>query len=212
VSAVRGSRIDTTFTHRMSSLEPIRMKYGQVRILDSSNFPATTTPPLVEVEPSGMRKLHWHPNADEWQYHLSGQSRMTVFASGGPAETFRLPGERRRLHPAGNAPLYREHRHDETMRFLEMFKSPKFEDVHSGWRLRPTNLCGAPENRRVGPRENPAARNARGRSLSQIIYTFRQGAMSASGHQPSRGGRFRVSALPCMWTSPANSSTFAMGR
>jgi oxalate decarboxylase len=32
--------IPITFTHRMSSLEPIRMKYGQVRIRDSSNFPA----------------------------------------------------------------------------------------------------------------------------------------------------------------------------
>jgi oxalate decarboxylase family bicupin protein len=81
--------VPITFTHRMSSLEPIRMKYGQVHILDSSNFPATTTSAaLVEVEPGGMRELHWHPNADEWQYHLSGQSRMTVFASGGAAQTF----------------------------------------------------------------------------------------------------------------------------
>src|SRR3984893_4085156 len=25
-------------------------------------------PALVEVDPSGMRELHWHPNTSEWQY------------------------------------------------------------------------------------------------------------------------------------------------
>jgi oxalate decarboxylase len=27
--------------------------------------------------------LHWHPNASEWQYYLSGKARMTVFSSDG---------------------------------------------------------------------------------------------------------------------------------
>ena len=35
-----------------------------------------------------MRELHWHPNADEWQYYISGQARMTVFASNRSAQTF----------------------------------------------------------------------------------------------------------------------------
>jgi oxalate decarboxylase len=53
-------------------MKPISMKYGQVRVIDTSTFPVTTiTAALVEVEPGGMRELHWHPNADEWQYHLS---------------------------------------------------------------------------------------------------------------------------------------------
>ena len=34
-----------------------------------------------------MRELHWHPNADEWQYYLKGRARMTVFGSGGRART-----------------------------------------------------------------------------------------------------------------------------
>jgi oxalate decarboxylase len=33
---------------------------------------------LVVVEPGGMFELHWHPNSDELQYHLAGESRMTV--------------------------------------------------------------------------------------------------------------------------------------
>jgi oxalate decarboxylase len=121
--------VPINFTHRMSSLEPIRMKYGQVRILDSANFPATTTTAaLVEVEPGGMRELHWHPNADEWQYHLSGQSRMTVFASGGAAQTFDYQAGDVGYIPRA-MPHYIENTGTTTMRSLEMSKSPKFEDV-----------------------------------------------------------------------------------
>jgi len=35
-----------------------------------------------------MREIHWHPNADEWQYYLSGTGRMTVFASQDSSRTF----------------------------------------------------------------------------------------------------------------------------
>lgn len=78
-------RVLRTFSHRMLAQEPIKVAGGQVRITDSSNFPAASTiaAALVEIEPGGMRELHWHPNADEWQYYISGQGRMTVFASGG---------------------------------------------------------------------------------------------------------------------------------
>jgi oxalate decarboxylase len=118
-----------SFTHRMITMEPITMKHGQVRILDSSNFPATTTTAaLVEVEPGGMRELHWHPNADEWQYHLSGRSRMTVFASGGAAQTFDYQAGDVGYIPRA-MPHYVENTGTTTLRFLEMFKSPKFEDV-----------------------------------------------------------------------------------
>ena len=30
-----------------------------------------------------MRELHWHPNASEWQYVLSGAFRVTLFGSHG---------------------------------------------------------------------------------------------------------------------------------
>ncbi|HEY5827201.1 MAG TPA: cupin domain-containing protein, partial [Hyphomicrobiaceae bacterium] len=35
----------------------------------------------------GLRELHWHPNADEWQYYIKGRARMTVFGSHGRART-----------------------------------------------------------------------------------------------------------------------------
>src|SRR3954463_3171538 len=54
------------FSHRLMAQEPIKTKSGTARISDSTTFPVNTTlaAALVEVEPGGMRELHWHPNAD----------------------------------------------------------------------------------------------------------------------------------------------------
>jgi len=33
----------------------------------------------VTLKPGALRELHWHPNADEWQYYIQGSGRMKVF-------------------------------------------------------------------------------------------------------------------------------------
>jgi oxalate decarboxylase len=82
--------VPDSFSHRMTAQQPIRTKSGTVRITDTAVFPASKTisAALVEVEPGGMRELHWHPNTDEWQYYIEGQARMGVFAASGQARTF----------------------------------------------------------------------------------------------------------------------------
>jgi oxalate decarboxylase len=118
------------FSHRLLEQEPIKAAGGQVRIVDSSNFPAASTiaAALVEVEPGAIRELHWHPNTDEWQYYISGQGRMTVFASGGKARTFDY-----QAGDVGYIPFamghYVENTGDETLVFLEMFRSDRFADI-----------------------------------------------------------------------------------
>jgi len=66
-----------------------RTKGGEVRIVDSSTFKASTTVAMamVTVRPGGLRELHWHPNADEWQYYIGGKGRMTVVSTGNRART-----------------------------------------------------------------------------------------------------------------------------
>jgi oxalate decarboxylase len=44
---------------------------------------ATMTGVVLELAPGALRELHWHPNADEWQYVLSGAIRATLFGSRG---------------------------------------------------------------------------------------------------------------------------------
>jgi oxalate decarboxylase len=129
VSSPQGP-VPQTFSHRMLAQEPIRTSGGTVRITDSTNFPVSTTiaAALVEVEPGAMRELHWHPNNDEWQYYIEGQGRMTVFASEGMARTFDY-----QAGDVGYVPFamghYVENTGDTVLRFLEMFKSPRFADV-----------------------------------------------------------------------------------
>jgi oxalate decarboxylase len=123
-------QVPTWYGHRLGEQEPIEVAGGRVRIVDSSNFPAASTiaAALVEVDPGALRELHWHPNADEWQYYISGRGRMTVFASGGKARTFDY-----QAGDVGYVPFamghYIENTGDEPLRFLEMFRSDRFADI-----------------------------------------------------------------------------------
>jgi oxalate decarboxylase/phosphoglucose isomerase-like protein (cupin superfamily) len=46
------------------------------------------TAALVEIDPGGLREMHWHPNADEWQCYIEGRERMGVFGASSRARTF----------------------------------------------------------------------------------------------------------------------------
>jgi oxalate decarboxylase len=118
------------YSHALADQLPLKVAGGLVRVVDSSNFPAASTiaAALVEIEPGAMREMHWHPNNDEWQYYLSGRGRMTVFASGHSARTFDY-----QAGDVGYVPLamghYVENVGDDTLRFLELFRSSEFADL-----------------------------------------------------------------------------------
>lgn len=42
----------------------------------------------VQLEPKGAREPHWHPNANELNYLISGTARITLLAPGGNVDTF----------------------------------------------------------------------------------------------------------------------------
>jgi oxalate decarboxylase len=116
---------------RLSRSAPVHQNSGgRIQIADSSNFPASKTvaAALTTVEPGSMRELHWHPNADEWQYYLRGSARMTVFNTGPHANTTDFH--------AGDVGLVRrnfghyvENTGDDTLIYIETFKSDRYEEV-----------------------------------------------------------------------------------
>jgi oxalate decarboxylase len=122
--------VPDSFIYRLAAQAPRKMKSGQVGIADSTNFKVAKTiaAALVEIEPGGMRELHWHPNADEWQYYIAGEGRMGVFGASEDARTFDY-----RAGDVGYVPFamghYIENTGNEMLRFLEMFRSPLFVDV-----------------------------------------------------------------------------------
>ena len=119
------------FAFRTMQMPPNkRSKGGDVRIVDSRNFKAAANiaAAIVTVKPGGIRELHWHQNADEWQYYISGKGRMTIFATGGRARTMNFQ--------AGDVgyiektlPHYIENTGDTDLKFLEMFKTGVYQDL-----------------------------------------------------------------------------------
>src|SRR6202048_3496807 len=124
------------FIFRLGSSAPTKeSKGGDVRVADSSNFTVSTTiaAALVTVRPGGLREMHWHPNADEWQYWIKGKGQMTVFNTGPNAVTMDFnAGDIGYVKK--NLGHYIKNTGDTDLQFLEVFRAPYFADVSlSDW-------------------------------------------------------------------------------
>lgn len=112
-----------------------KTKGGEVRIVDSHVFKVSNTIAAahVIVHPGGLRALHWHQNADEWQYYISGKGRMTVFFNGTLARTQDFePGDVGYIPKT--LPHYIENTGNEDLVFLETFKTDTFMELSlNGW-------------------------------------------------------------------------------
>src|SRR5262249_59796507 len=91
-------------THRFPLLAQPATRFagGEERRVSAKEFPIskTITGVILDLNPGALRELHWHPNANEWLYLISGQVRVGLFGSHGRyrIEDFR-PGD------AGYIPL-----------------------------------------------------------------------------------------------------------
>ena len=123
-------KVPLDMAFRMMQQEPATSPGGWVRIADMRNFTISSdvAAALVEVTPGHMREVHWHPNADEWQYYIAGKARMTVFAAQGNARTFNYQAGDVGYVPK-SMPHYVENIGSEPLRFLELFNAPRFVDV-----------------------------------------------------------------------------------
>jgi oxalate decarboxylase len=86
-------RIQVPHTYNLGKQLPLTSEAGNtLRLASAKEFPASynMAGALIHLEPGGMRQLHWHPNADEWQYILNGEMELSVFASEGKASVSRL--------------------------------------------------------------------------------------------------------------------------
>jgi len=131
-AAVGGSRSESPFqyTFKMEAMAATkRTAGGEARVVDSHNFPASKNiaAALVNVKPGGLREMHWHSNASEWQYYISGKGRMTVFTSEG-VRTMDFNANDVGFVPrvAGH---YVENTGNTDLVFLEMFAASEFVDI-----------------------------------------------------------------------------------
>ena len=107
-----------------------RFAGGEERRVSALEFPISTTMTgvVLDLKPGGLRELHWHPNADEWQYYVTGKARMTVFGSNGRVRT-----EDFQQGDAGYVPRgyghYVENVGDEPLRVLIGFNSGDYQEI-----------------------------------------------------------------------------------
>ena len=119
------------YTFRASTMTPtFSSDKGQVKIIDMKNFPASPniSGGIVTLKPGGMREMHWHPNASEWQFWIAGQGRMTVFNAKEDARTQDF-----RANDVGFVPKmaghYIENTGTEDCHFLELFPTGTFQEI-----------------------------------------------------------------------------------
>jgi oxalate decarboxylase len=75
-----------THKYRLLAQDPSRVyRGGREWQVDASQFPISTTVTgvILDLDAGALRELHWHPNADEWQYIIDGRVSVTLFGSGG---------------------------------------------------------------------------------------------------------------------------------
>ncbi len=124
------------FVFSLEGSRPVRQSdAGTIHVADSTNFNVSQTvaAALVTVKPGGVREMHWHPNADEWQYYIKGKARMTVFNTGPNALTMDFAagdiGYVRR-----NYGHYVENVGDTDLQFIGVFRAPRYEEISlSNW-------------------------------------------------------------------------------
>lgn len=117
------------FVFHASKQEPNKFDGGSTKVIDTRIFPETTLAALIiDLEPGAMREVHWHPDADELQYYIKGEARMTVFDATANARTFDF-----RAGDVGWVPKtlghYIENTGKEPVQVINVFNAPKYKDV-----------------------------------------------------------------------------------
>ena len=118
------------FTFSLASAPDVsKTKSGTLQIADTRNFKvsATVASSLVTMRPGGLRQMHWHPNADEWQYYIKGKARMGVFNTGPNVVTMDFnPGD------IGYVPRnyghYVQNTGDSELQFFAVFRTSLYQE------------------------------------------------------------------------------------
>jgi oxalate decarboxylase len=117
---------------RMSAEQPNSVhKGGREWRVGQDKFPIskTITGVILELEPGALRELHWHPNADEWQYVIQGSKiDVTMFGSHGRYRIETLTKGDVGYIPQGYGHSV-ENRGDELARLLIAFNTGHYEAI-----------------------------------------------------------------------------------
>jgi oxalate decarboxylase len=138
-AAMKGSNTDNPpypFTWSLAGSTPVsETGSGKLQVVDSSTFRVSTTiaSTLVTMKPGALRQMHWHPNADEWQYYIKGKARLGVFNTGPNVLTMDFgPGDIGYVKK--NYGHYVQNVGDTDLQFFAVFRTPQYQEISlSDW-------------------------------------------------------------------------------
>jgi oxalate decarboxylase len=127
------SQLDHKF--RLGAAPLMSFVGGSERLVSQQQFPisSTITGVLLTLKPGGLRELHWHPNADEWQYYIKGRSEIGIFGANGKHRQDEFgPGQVAFIN-RGFGHYIRQIGNEETQ-ILVAFNSPDYQEISiSAW-------------------------------------------------------------------------------
>jgi oxalate decarboxylase len=103
---------------------------GTFRLATVDEFPASKTMSggLMIIEKGKQRDLHWHVNANEWQYYLRGKGQVVLFGSGGRGKVTDVnPGDAVYI-PVGFGHAIKNVG-DEDLEIVQTWDNGKFEEI-----------------------------------------------------------------------------------
>jgi oxalate decarboxylase len=94
---IKRKYMSSIHTFNLEAIKPQSVCNGGTRgMANANNFPILKDMAIytLHLEKEGVLEPHWHPNAAELDYVISGRARMTIFCPGDDIDTFEVgPGE-----------------------------------------------------------------------------------------------------------------------
>jgi oxalate decarboxylase len=127
-----GNRLQNQVEHmfRLADFAPVEFPGGEERIVTVKEFPVqdTISSGRINMQPGALRELHWHPNADEWQFYVKGRARVGIFGAHGRVEVAEVgPGDVAFI-PMGFGHWIEQIGSDPT-ELLLLFSNPNYQEI-----------------------------------------------------------------------------------
>jgi oxalate decarboxylase len=109
----------------------VESRGGKVSLGNANNFGTLSGLAcyLLTLKPKGIREPHWHPNAAELDYVISGRGRMTIFSPGDNVDTFEVGTGEIVFIPSAYFHYIENVNGSEDMQFAVFFNHERPEDI-----------------------------------------------------------------------------------
>ena len=120
-----------THGFHLGAQRPLYFTGGTFSFVDAKKFPISSTMAgaILDLKPRAIRELHWHPNADEWQYYISGKAKLTVFFSRGKSVTEEFKAGDVGYVPQGCGHYIENISDDEPCKVLAVFNTDDYQEI-----------------------------------------------------------------------------------